>query len=156
MAQEVTHIVHIAWLLHFKLSLPSYVSHVAATRSLVDLALSSKRSHPPHFTFISSIGVVSLWDSELPVPEDSLESHRFARPCGYAYAKYVAEKVVENAVEQVPRFRASIVRSGQIAGSLKTGAWQRKELVPSMLRASYELGAAPKSFQVGRETPIFF
>lgn len=154
MANEVTHIVHIAWHLHFKLNLSSYVSHIAGTRGLLDLALSSNRAEPPHFTFISSIAVVGRWESTLPVPEEPITSHHFTRPCGYGYAKYVAEKIVESAVGQIPGFRASIVRSGQISGALRTGAWSRKEFMPSILKASSELGMAPKDFQPLRWLPV--
>ncbi|TFY76549.1 hypothetical protein EWM64_g7463, partial [Hericium alpestre] len=50
---ELTHIVHIAWLLNFNLILPSFKPHLAGLHNLIALALASHRAAPPHFTFVS-------------------------------------------------------------------------------------------------------
>lgn len=66
-----------------------------------------------------------------------------ALPRGYAMSKFAAEKILEKATS-VTSLRASIVRSGQISGSSRTGAWNRSEYIPSILRASVRIGKVPE------------
>ena len=118
------------------LSLPSFEGQIAGLRHLIDLSLSSKRSKPPRVTFLSSIAVVGRWTLACAPQEVLLSSADFVLPYGYAYGKYIGEKVIESAVTNRPELDATIVRSGQISGSLGTGAW-------SLLRVSAKLGVVP-------------
>ena len=144
----MTHIVHVAWIIDSNRILSSFQTHIAGVRHLIDLALSSKHVLPPHFTFLSSIAVVGHWPAAQSIPEKSLDSPAFCYHQGYSYAKYICEKILETAVAQRPGFRASIVRSGQIAGALDTGAWSRKEYIPSLMQGSVQLGMVPKDLRV--------
>ncbi|KAF9065017.1 hypothetical protein BDP27DRAFT_1405045 [Rhodocollybia butyracea] len=152
---NVTHIVHIAWTLDFNLVFSSYMVHVLGVRHLIDLALSSTSvdSNLPHLTFLSSIGVVARYGAD-SVPESSLDSLKSCLPQGYAYAKYASEKTLEAAANQRPGFRVSIVRSGQIAGALKTGAWSRKEYMPTLIRVSMGVGLVPQELPSVRWLPV--
>ncbi|KAI1787647.1 male sterility protein-domain-containing protein [Ganoderma leucocontextum] len=155
LAGDLTHIVHIAWLLNFNLLLPQFEGHVAGARSVVELALSSSHERPPHITFISSIGSAARWPFlNRAVPEAALNSPEFCIPQGYSYAKYVSEQVFQNAVAQRPSLRAAIIRCGQLSGTLATGAWQKSEYIPRLLRSAHELGMVPTGVADVRWLPV--
>ncbi|KAI0687623.1 hypothetical protein BC835DRAFT_1419815 [Cytidiella melzeri] len=145
MAAQATHIVHNAWPVTFTYQFQSFRPQLDGLRVLIDLALTSPRPVPPHFTFISSISVagrLASSSSNTVIPELALSSVANAFPHGYAQSKFAAEKILEKATSATA-LRASIVRSGQIAGSLITGAWNRHEYIPSILRASVRSGKMP-------------
>ncbi|KAF8797717.1 acetyl-CoA synthetase-like protein [Phlegmacium glaucopus] len=154
LASQVTHIVHIAWTIDSKRILSSFQTHIAGVRHLIDLALSSKHVLLPHLTFLSSIAVVGHWPAEQLILEKSLNSPDFCYHQGYSYAKYISEKIIEAAVAQRPGFRASIVRSGQIAGALDTGAWPRNEYMPSLMQGSVYLRMVPKDLRTMHWLPV--
>ncbi|TBU46726.1 male sterility protein-domain-containing protein [Dichomitus squalens] len=152
---EVTHIVHNAWLLNFNLLLHHFEPHVAGTRSIIELALSSSYQCPPHITFISSIGATARWPfRKRPIPEAALNSPEFCIPQGYSYAKYVSEQVIQSAVAHRPCLRAAIIRCSQLSGSLATGAWQKSEYVPRLLRSVDALGMVPTGLAPVRWLPV--
>jgi len=146
MTAELTHIVHVGWPITFTLRFPSFKSQLAALRALIDLALLSPREAPPHFVFVSSISAggrlpPSPSSSRHVIPESPLDNPSHTLPHGYALAKYAAEKILQAA--SLHGLKISIVRSGQISGSLVTGAWNSKEFMPSILRASTRIGKVP-------------
>ena len=147
MVAETTQIVHNAWPVTFTYHFQSFIPQLEGLRTLIDLALASPRPTTPHLTFISSISVAgrlaSKSSQDINVPESSMTSVDRALPHGYAMSKFAAEKIIEKAVSATT-LHASIVRSGQIAGSLQTGAWHRNEYVPSVLRASVRAGRVPE------------
>ncbi|KAA1477168.1 hypothetical protein DENSPDRAFT_786302 [Dentipellis sp. KUC8613] len=151
---EVTHIVHIAWLLNFNLILHSLRGHIAGVRNLVDLALTSPHQTPPHLTFVSSVAVVAHWPGPEPAPEASVEHVDLCLNQGYSYSKFVAEKIVETAVKARPELRATIVRSGQLAGAEGTGAWSRTEFIPILMKSSLLLGVVPEDLPNVRWLPV--
>lgn len=148
LSSDVTHIIHLAWPVSFRLSFSSYRDQLLGVRHLIDLASASKRPSLPHFCFISSIAVVRNWVAGDIVPEISLENKHSVLPCGYGQAKYAAEKILENAAFGVPGFRASIVRFSQISGALRTGSWSMDEYVPTIIRASFEMKVVPDDIWV--------
>lgn len=148
MLSEVTHIVHIAWLLNFKLILPSFKPHLSGVRHLLHLTLSSKRMTPPHFTFISSVAAVGQCASSDPVPEASISSPEVCLDQGYAMSKYCGEKIIELAAKERPELRASIVRTGQISGAEGNGAWARSEYMPTLMKTSVQIGLVPDQLPV--------
>ena len=87
--------------------------HVAGVRHLIDLALGSPHYESPRFVFISSIGAVSEYKGEGPVPEIPFDDPSITR-LGYGYAKFVGERLVVNAVENAG-LNGTVVRIGQIA-----------------------------------------
>lgn len=148
---EATHIVHIAWLLNFKLILSSFKPHLLGLRHLIDFALSSPLATPPHFTFLSSISAVGRYhtlhtvsESTPAVPERPIHDPQVSLPQGYAQAKYCAERIIERVVKRRPELKACVVRSGQISGAEKTGWWARNEYMPTLMRLSMKLGMVPE------------
>ena len=111
---HVTHIIHNAWQLNFKLRMEGFERvHIAGTRHLIDLALSSPRNRSPRFVFVSSIGTVITYKGpggapEAPVTDESLS------PMGYALSKLVGERITESAAKDAG-LNAAIVRIGQIS-----------------------------------------
>ncbi|KAF7289315.1 General substrate transporter [Mycena indigotica] len=95
---SVSHIIHNAWSIDFNASLASFEPHLQATRNLVDLALSGKRT--PCFLFMSSIMSAFSWDfGRGPCPEDFLplsdiETCDCSSSTGYGESKFVAEQIV--------------------------------------------------------------
>jgi thioester reductase-like protein len=146
MRTELTHIVHCAWLLNFNIILSSFKTHLQGVRNIIDLALSSPRPSPPHITFVSSVAVVAGWPG--PAPEASLETPATCLKQGYAHSKYVAEKIIERAVSQCPKIKATIIRSGQISGAEVTGAWSPKEHMPILLKSCRDFGVVPDDLPV--------
>ncbi|KAI0085563.1 male sterility protein-domain-containing protein [Irpex rosettiformis] len=146
MVAETTHIVHNAWPVTFTYQFQSFMPQLEGLRALIDLALASPRPIPPHLIFISSISVggrlSSTSSQDIVIPESPMTAVDRALPHGYAMSKFAAEKIIEQATSSTP-LRASVVRIGQIAGSLKTGAWHRNEYLPSILRASVRAGRVP-------------
>ena len=166
----VTHIIHNAWPVNFNLHLSSFEPHVKGLCHLVRLALlnagtirimftssiavASHYSPPSSSTFPSSSSSSS--EAEIPivkVPEIPLDATHPA-PFGYAQAKWVSEQILES-VNQLfgSAVRASIVRLGQITGTIDKGAWNEWEHIPLIVRTLQSLGVVPDLRGVSR---LFF
>lgn len=88
-------------------------THIAGTRHLIDLALSSPRAQCPRFIFLSSISAVMNYKGTGGVPEGPvLDEHLSA--LGYGLSKLVGERITETAVKNAG-LNAAIVRIGQIS-----------------------------------------
>lgn len=117
----------------FNLSLESFEPHVAGVRALIDLSSQSQKKAPILFT--SSVSTLGNWPTKHPgekVPEKAF--HDFAIPLamGYAESKYVAELLLEDAVNE-SGISAAICRVGQLAGPVsKGGMWNKQEWLPSV------------------------
>ena len=154
--KSVTHIIHNAWPVNFNFHLSSFEPHVKGLCHLVRLALLNagtirimftssiavaSRYSPPSSTFPSSSS-----SSETPnvqVSEIPLDATHPA-PFGYAQAKWVCEQLLES-VNQLfgSAVRASVVRLGQITGTIDKGAWNEWEHVPLMVKTSQGFGVVP-------------
>ena len=150
LTQAVTHIIHAAWPMDFKRSLESFEPHIRGVKSLVDLAIDTHNARPcvvPKLVFASSIAAVGRYapaKNHSLVPEEIINDPSVAVPMGYAEAKWVCEKVLEDAAsthgcEIEPR----IIRIGQISGSERTGYWKEHEHIPVLIKASQSVGYLP-------------
>ena len=168
--KSVTHIIHNAWPVNFNFHLSSFEPHVKGLCHLVRLALLNAGTIRIMFT--SSIAVASRYSppfsstfpssssssSKTPivqVPEIPLAATHPA-PLGYAQAKWVCEQLLES-VNQLfgSAVRASVVRLGQITGTIDKGAWNEREHVPLMVRTSQSLGVVPDLRGVNLSLLIF-
>lgn len=159
---SVTHVIHNAWPMDFNRSVSSFTGQFTALRNLLRLAIdargaaSSSRQMPTRFVFNSSIAVLANYaefmgiqrDGVTDEPVEALEAPvddpRVASPMGYAQAKWVCEKLTEEAARLHPtRIDASIIRIGQVTGSTRGGAWSTSEHVPALLKTIKNLGSAP-------------
>ncbi|MCJ1473382.1 hypothetical protein MMC13_002033 [Lambiella insularis] len=161
LVKTVTHVIHNAWIMSIKRPLKGFESQFHAMRNLIDLArdASCKRSlgTKVHFQFISSIAVVGqypIWKNERNVPEERMPLEAIL-PIGYADAKYVCELMLDKTLHQYSdRFRTSVVRIGQIAGSKTSGYWNTSEHLPLLLKSSQTLNKLPALPDLLSWTPV--
>ncbi|KAI0647275.1 acetyl-CoA synthetase-like protein [Trametes meyenii] len=138
---SVTHIIHNAWRVHFKLSLQSFETDLQGVRNLVDLALGSKYTEAPRIIFVSSIGVFSKYEGPIPAPEIPLDDPSVPSATGYSQSKWIAERILQ-AVSQVTGLHATVVRLGQVCGD-RTGYWNEKEWFPTLVKSAHFLHCLP-------------
>ncbi|KAK2014649.1 putative NRPS-like enzyme [Colletotrichum eremochloae] len=148
LAARVTHVVHIAWPMNFKMRLQSFGTSFASLRNLLRLACNA-RPHlglqKPRVLLISSISTVGNYPSmegQAVVPEISVRDHSWALDLGYAKAKLVCEKLIERAAEDYPEIEPAVVRIGQLAGS-SNGYWNAAEHFVAICASSQRLGKFP-------------
>ena len=138
---SLTHIIHNAWRVDFKLSVSSLEPMIAGVRTLIDLALScaSEGRSLPKFSFISSIGVVQ--HATYVVPETAFPSPVLALGTGYSESKWVAERILDVVSRRTP-LKATIIRLGQMTGG-PSGAWNVSEWFPSLVKTAIHLKCLP-------------
>ena len=148
---SVTHILHCAWPMDFKMRLSSFQGQFRILQNLSGLALAAQTYRPavkPRLLFISSVAVVgrySQFNRGRMVPEMPMKDARCANPIGYGEAKLVCERMIERmARDHGDKIEASYARIGQLAGSRKTGSWNTKEHLASLLKSSQAIGKLPK------------
>ncbi|KAI3330737.1 hypothetical protein F4824DRAFT_328193 [Ustulina deusta] len=107
-----------------------FESQLQIMRNLLDVAGTVSSRQPAGqkkkftFQFVSSIATVGywpIWTGNACVPEErmALES---VLPTGYGDATYICELMLDATLHRYPdRFRAMVVRPGQIAGSSASG-----------------------------------
>jgi thioester reductase-like protein/aryl carrier-like protein len=149
---NVTHIIHNAWPVNFNLSLSSFTSHLAGIRGLVDFCLESGRTlrltsaarYMPTLIFVSSLSSVTTLSSWTQVPETVISDPYAPAHTGYGESKYVAERILDEANQQIPNLRTTILRVGQIAGPVTHDAtWPAREWLPSLIVSSKTIDALP-------------
>jgi hypothetical protein len=95
---------------------------------------------------VSSIAVVGhypLWTGNRVVPEERM-CIRSVLPNGYGDAKYVCEMMLDATLGRYPdRFKALVVRPGQIAGSKHSGIWNTTEHLSFLIKSCQTLKALP-------------
>lgn len=165
LADELTHICHLAWPMDFKRPLQSFRPHIELLSTLIELALSAKVMQPNvppiKLLFASSIAVLRYQKSEVgggtdenqSVPmilETSIQDPSTVTPMGYAEAKWVCEEILNRAGECFKtQIQPIIVRIGQISGPATTeGSWKTTEHIPALVRASQDVGAFPTALGV--------
>ncbi|KAL9079839.1 MAG: hypothetical protein Q9157_001295 [Trypethelium eluteriae] len=148
LATEVTHIVHIAWPMNFKMGLQSYDASFRSLQNLIQLARKAHFYHQdrkPRVLFISSISTVGnypLVKGESLIPEVAVQDSAWTLKLGYANAKLVCEKMVQRATEDYPEIEAGLVRVGQIAGA-SSGYWNANEHFVAVCASSQKIGKFP-------------
>lgn len=146
LAQRVTHVIHSAWDLNFVRSLDSYAdSHLKGIKHLINFA--SRATRLDRLVFVSSVATATAWaeSHEDPVPETVMSDWYAAEGMGYAQSKLIAERLLAAASEK-SGLRTAICRVGQIAGpTTKSGVWNKREWIPSLIASSIYLGKLPTS-----------
>lgn len=158
MASTTTHLIHAAWPMSAKRELDGFESQFVVMRNLIDFVCDVTSRRPPSFKcsfqLVSSIGVVGLYGKQnqngtenatkkVLVPEE-----RFGIDCilpnGYGDAKWGCERMIDETLHKNPeRFRAMVVRLGQIAGSKTSGYWNPMEHFGFLLKSAQTLNALP-------------
>ncbi|EAT86632.2 hypothetical protein SNOG_05568 [Parastagonospora nodorum SN15] len=161
LAREITHIVHIAWPMNFKMTLPSFNGTFRTLQNLIQLACDAHSQAPrkrPKVLFVSSISTVGNYPAikaERIVPEVAVDDHSWTLGVGYAKAKLVCEKMIQRAAKDHPEIEAGLVRFGQIAGS-STGYWNSDEHVAALVASSLTVGKFPDLRGVKDQTKTMF
>lgn len=146
MLQNVTHIVHNAWVVDFNLSLASFgEEQIFGILQLLRFSASSELG--PRLNFLSSISAVMKWNlvNSRPIPEQIITDWSVSEPFGYARSKYVAERLVDSAAAAgIP---CVVFRIGQVAGpvTIEGSMWNQREWLPSLIASSLFMGKIPLS-----------
>lgn len=151
LAESVTHVLHAAWPMNFHMRLSSFTYQFEFLNNLLRLTLSRSTAisrQKTRFVFISSIAALANLGLASPgqiIPETSLQVGESACGIGYADAKLVCEKILEEAAQvHAARLEFSIVRCGQLTGSKKTGAWNTNEQIPMLVKTAQTMGIMPE------------
>jgi thioester reductase-like protein len=119
-------------------------------RNLLDVSatVSSRQPAGQKFTFqfvssIATVGYWPIWTGNPSVPEERMAIESVLST-GYGDAKYICELMLDETLHQHPeRFRAMVVRPGQIAGSSTSGYWNPMEHLSFLFKSSQTLGVLP-------------
>ena len=143
--QSVTHILHNAWDVNFNKSLKAFEPHIAGMRRLIDFC--SQTTYGASIFFISSISAAMNWPAikEGQMPESISDDWSLPQSSGYAEAKFVAERLLDEA-SMVSGVKSTVCRVGQVSGPTGPyGSWNVKEWFPSMLASSAIIGFVPET-----------
>jgi hypothetical protein len=148
LTMQVTHIVHIAWPMNFKMGLRSYETSFKSLQNLLNFAREAHslcKISKPRLLFISSISTVgnySLLSGQKQVPEVIPDDPSSTLNLGYAKAKFVCEKIIQHAASNYPEIEVGVVRVGQIAGA-SSGYWNSNEHFVAVCTSSQKMGKFP-------------
>ncbi|RMZ74831.1 hypothetical protein DV737_g5699, partial [Chaetothyriales sp. CBS 132003] len=159
LVHNVTHIIHNAWPMSGTRPLKQFEPQFLSLRSLLDLAghIADYRlgeiGFRVGFQLVSSIGVIG--NSGKPrVPEERV-AFSATLPLGYCEAKWVCERMLDETLHKHPqRFRTSVVRPGQIAGSRTSGFWNPVEHFAALVKSAQNLRAWPDFDGVLQWVPV--
>lgn len=154
LVNSVTHLIHNAWPMNAKRALWEFESQFQVFRNLIDFACDVASCRPQNFQFsfqmVSSIGVVGHYgrdsgrETERTVVPEDRTTIASVLANGYAEAKWGCERMLEETLQRHPdRFRAMVVRLGQIAGSKTSGYWNPMEHFGFLVKSSQTLKALP-------------
>ena len=148
---SVTHVLHMAWPVDFKMRLPSFQAQFQALHNLLRLCLDAHAVRPrvrPRLLFTSSIATVGRYPTiHGPglIPETPVENTECTNPIGYAEAKLVCERILERANrDHGGKLDAAYARIGQIAGARTNGAWNTDEHIAALAKSAQHVGALPR------------
>ncbi|KAI1393305.1 uncharacterized protein F4822DRAFT_423774 [Hypoxylon trugodes] len=161
LVDNVTDIVHNAWLMNAKWPLRNFETQFQIMKNLLNLSreisLRSALGNKVTFQFISSIATVGhrpIWSGEPIVPEERMTIESVL-PTGYGDAKYICELMLDETLHKHPdRFRTMVVRPGQIAGSSTSGYWNPMEHLSFLIKSSQTLKALPDFDGLLSWTPV--
>jgi L-aminoadipate-semialdehyde dehydrogenase len=147
LCQKVDVIIHNGALVHWvypyqKLRAPN----VIGTQTCLKLAV-EHHTKPMHFVSSTSVLDTEHYSKKLVLQtsvyeNDDLEGSRFGLKSGYGQTKWVAEKLVMNAMKNgVP---CTIIRPGYIVGDSIQGVTNTDDFIWRIVKGCVELGQAPK------------
>ena len=114
--------------------------NVFGTQSILQLA-AYRRLKPLHFVSSLAVFPIVTNGASLTINERTPLAHDGMLYGGYAQSKWVAEKLVETALER--GLPTMVYRPSLIVGHSQTGVWQGNNIIVNMLRSWIELGIAP-------------
>ncbi|KAG7107450.1 Non-canonical non-ribosomal peptide synthetase ascB like protein [Verticillium longisporum] len=160
-ADQVSHIIHLAWPMDFHRTLESFRPQLRATQGLIQLARAARlrgagaATGRVRLVFASSIAVVRGYSDAQgsvygrsatgAVPEMGVYDPRIATPMGYAEAKWVCEQMLAQVSQELrDEVEPVVVRIGQLSGPESgEGVWKTAEHIPALVKASQIVGGLP-------------
>ena len=147
------------------MGLAAFEDDIKGVRNLIDLALSSSLSPPPHFLFPSSPAVVHstccpsrspefnllLIPTDHPGPGSAPEvaaEVEMALGTGYGESKWICEEILAISRAETS-LQPVIVRIGQVSGCVN-GYWKPSEWIPSIIQSMGITGCLPSSGRVSK------
>lgn len=141
---KLTLVIHSAWAVNFNISVQSFEDqHIKAVHSFLNLCQSTTHGTPGRFFFCSSVSTAAATPRPGTVAEQQIENIRHVQNTGYARSKFVAERIVYNAVKHTGA-DARVLRIGQLSGDSMLGEWNTTEGIPLMIQTAVTLGALPE------------
>ncbi|PWY92969.1 acetyl-CoA synthetase-like protein [Aspergillus sclerotioniger CBS 115572] len=141
---SVDTIIHNAWKVDFNHSVDSFEDpHIRGVRNFIDFSLQSK--HRAHFYFVSSVGTVGAWTSQMgeTVPELPIDDSEACPNQGYGESKYISERICYEAAHR-SGMPTTVFRVGQIAGpTTAKGQWNPQDWLPTIIATSKAIGLVP-------------
>ncbi|KAF8906330.1 hypothetical protein CPB85DRAFT_1436976 [Mucidula mucida] len=134
MRNNITHIIHNAWRVHFNLPLSTFKPILQGMRVLIDFAMGAPNMK--RFIFISSAAIFNnVGDPNILVPELSLHDGSVVVRNGYVESKWIAEQMLYRTAKDFTAFRPLVVRVGVVTGS-PNSAWSPTDFVPAIVKSS--------------------
>lgn len=135
----------------FNRSLQSFRPHLEGTLNIIKLALHTHHTTPVRLLFSSSIAVVGRYpllpsssSSSTAIPETTLDDPSMIDHFGYAEAKWVCERMFEEASRLYKdKLVSTNVRIGQMTGGESSGAWNVAEHIPMLVKSCVAIGKVP-------------
>ncbi|KAH7133939.1 hypothetical protein EDB81DRAFT_695655 [Dactylonectria macrodidyma] len=156
LVQHGTHIVHNAWPMSGTRSVRAFEPQFQSLRNLLDLARDmacANRGPRISFQLVSSIGVVG--HATGPRIREERVPMASVLPIGYCEAKWICERMLDETLHKYPgRFRAMVVRPGQIAGSSVSGFWNPVEHFAFLVKSAQALRMWPDFDGVLQWVPV--
>ena len=154
LANQMDTIIHNGAMVNF---VYPYAAHKAAnvlgTQEILRLASRAKLKPVHHVSTLSILYSRGVNDGRV-YREDSNLDEVGAPFGGYAQSKWVAEKLIMQAIERgIP---CAIYRPGLVSGHSVTGAWNTDNLISSMTRACVLLGSVPNLDVMVNIVPVDF
>ncbi|KAK2749609.1 putative NRPS-like protein biosynthetic cluster [Myotisia sp. PD_48] len=150
LSQSVTHILHCAWPMDFKRQVSSFKTQFQTIQNFLLFCREIHMAQPsikPVISFVSSIAVVGRYPDvygERIVPEEPVIDTKSTNPFGYAEAKLVCERILENAAARYSdEITVKCVRCGQITGSKQNSVWNITEYFPALVKSAQMVGVLP-------------
>lgn len=165
LASRVTHVLHAAWPMSFKMALESFDRAFKTLQNLIQLTVKAaahglgqgKRLTKPRLLFVSSISTVGNYNLQKLGNNHTIDRHNskpsmvpelvadssWVLDIGYAKAKLVCEKMIARAAENHCEIETGFVRVGQMSGA-RSGYWNPEEHFVALVASSQVLGKFPR------------
>jgi len=154
LANQIDAIIHNGAMVNFVYPYAAHKSaNVLGTQEILRLASRAKLKPVHHVSTLSILYSGGVNDGRV-FGEDSNLDEVGAPFGGYAQSKWVAEKLIQQAMTRgIP---CAIYRPGLVSGHSVTGAWNTDNLISSMTRACVLLGSVPNLDVMVNIVPVDF
>ncbi|KAJ7572119.1 hypothetical protein C8J56DRAFT_993487 [Mycena floridula] len=127
----------VPWKLNFGTPLADYEGLIQGTINLLLLAAESEAS----FSFLSTTGIYHGLNTGKPGPESGLENPTFPLLNGYLQSKWLAERLVHIASEELG-ISSTVIRTGLLTGG-SNGCWDTSHWLPAIVQSGLYVGCLP-------------